>query len=152
MSLDKVIQKNNNVNVKEGMTDDFDFIQYVVDRSQFNGMFLLDKEGNRIVLIICKALYEGINNHIEQTGRYFSYNKSCKIVILTNMDDMYFFADFKTPGVMDEIPFYKIYFPFIKEQDYDFLELFRRDHLLDNYNELYAKWKEQYINNNCSTL
>lgn len=152
MNLDKVIQKNNNVNVKEGMSDDFDFIQYVVDRSQFNGMFLLDKEGNRIVLIICKALYEDINNHIEQTGRYFSYNKSCKIVILTNMDDMYFFADFKIPGVMDEIPFYKIHFPSIKEQDYDFLELFRRDHLLDNYNELYAKWKERYINNNCSTL
>lgn len=145
MSLEKGIQKNNNIKVEVRTLDDFgDYIQKIIDTSQFNGVILNDREGNPIILAVVKGINEDLNNHIKQTRRYFSYEESCKIAILTNMVDMFFYSDFKIPGVMDETPFYKIHLPSFTQQDIDFLEHFRKDYFLDHYNELHAKWKGQY--------
>ena len=121
-----------------------DFAQGLMDRRQFNGMSLLDREGNSLVLVNVKGINENLNNQIAQTGRYFQYDESYKIAILTNMVDMYFFSDFQTPGVMDEEPFNKINLETYTQQDIDFLELFQRDYFFDHFDELYAKWKHRY--------
>ncbi|WP_040205331.1 hypothetical protein [Neobacillus jeddahensis] len=106
---------------------------------------LFDQKGEPIILFEIKGIKENIDNHIEQTKRFFSVENSIKVAILSNMVDMYFFSDFETPGVMDETPFYKIYLPSFTQQDVDFLEQFQRDYFLDHFRDLYAKWKEQYL-------
>lgn len=146
MSTKRGIQKDNNIKVEVRTLDDFgDYIQEKIDRTQFNGVILNDREGNPITFVVVKGVHEDLNNHIKQTGRYFSYEESCKIAILTNMVDMFFYSDFEIPGVMDETPFYKIHLPTFTQQDVDFLEQFQRDYFLDHFQDLYAKWKEQYI-------
>ncbi|MBD8069796.1 hypothetical protein [Bacillus sp. PS06] len=146
MSTKRGIQKDNNIKVEVRTLDDFgDYIQEMIDRTQFNGVILNDREGNPIIFAVVKGINEDLNNHILQTRRYFSYEESCKIAILTNMVDMFFYSDFEIPGVMDETPFYKIHFPSFTQQDVDFLEQFQRDYFLDHFQDLYAKWKEQYV-------
>lgn len=147
MSTKRGIQKDNNIKVEVRTLDDFgDYIQEIIDKSQFNGVILNDREGNPIILAVVKAANEDLNNdHVKQTRRYFSYEESFKIAILTNMVDMYFFSDFETPGVMDETPFYTFHFESYTDQDIEFLEQFQRDYFLDHFQDIYAKWKEQYV-------
>ena len=104
----------------------------------------LDRKLKPTILFETKGIKEDINNHIEQTLNFFSVEDSIKVAILTNMVDMYFFSDFKTSGVMDETPFYRIHLPSFTQQDVEFLEQFQRDYFLDHYNVLYAKWKGKY--------
>ncbi len=145
MSTKRGIQKDNNIKVEVRTLDDFgDYIQEMIDRTQFNGVILNDREGNPIVFAVVKGVHEDLNNHVKQTRRYFSYEESCKIAILTNMVDMYFYSDFKIPGVMDETPFYRIHLPSFTQQDEEFMMKFQREYFLDHFNELYAQWKEQY--------
>ncbi|PTY76786.1 hypothetical protein B5V89_17060 [Heyndrickxia sporothermodurans] len=145
MSTKRSIEENNNIEVKvttlKGVRD---YIQYRKDINEFNGVYLLDQEGNPITLAIVKGVDEDLNNHVKQTGRYFSYEESLKIAILTNMVDMFFYSDYKIPGVMDETPFYRIHLPTFTQQDGEFMEKFERDYFLDHFEELYAKWKDQY--------
>ncbi|MCP1156574.1 hypothetical protein [Bacillus infantis] len=108
-------------------------------------IFLLDRERNPLVLFVPQMENENIKSQIKRLGRYFMEKESVKIAILSDMVDMYFFSDFETPGVMDEAPFYKIHLPSFTQQDVDFLEQFQRDYFLDHFQELYAKWKEQYV-------
>ncbi|GIO22835.1 hypothetical protein [Oceanobacillus sp. J11TS1] len=105
----------------------------------------LDHKLKPIILFETKGIKENIDTHIKQTSEYYSTEESVKVAILTNMVDMYFFSDFETPGVMDKTPFYKINFPSTTKQDLGFLELFEREYFLDHHNELYDKWKEQYL-------
>lgn len=113
------------------------------------GGVFLDRELNSPILFEIKGIKENIDTYIPQTREYFSAEETIKISILSNMVDMYFFSDFETLGVMDAKPFYKIHLPSYSKQDLDFLELFRRAYFLDNFQEIYAKWKEQYTHKYC---
>ncbi|ADU28466.1 hypothetical protein [Evansella cellulosilytica] len=147
MSLKKGYSYNNKIEGGVKTLDELiNYVQYRKEINEFNGICLLDREGNPIILSIVKGVGEDLNSHVKQTGRYFSYVNSIRIAILTNMDEMYFYSDFNKTGVMDEIPFYKIHLDSFTEQDADFLLQFRRTYFLDHCNELYAKWKEQYSN------
>lgn len=109
-----------------------------------NGV-LFNRHVEPIVMFETKGIKENLEKHIEQTKKFFSVKNSIKVAILSNMVDMYFFSDFETSGVMDEIPFYQIHLPSFTQQDVDFLEQFQRDYFLNHFQELYAKWKEQYV-------
>lgn len=84
MSTKRGIQKDNNIKVEVRTLDDFgDYIQEMIDRTQFNGVILNDVEGNPIIFAVVKGVHEDLNNHVKQTRRYFSYEESCKIANLT---------------------------------------------------------------------
>ena len=119
----------------------FEFLR--IGGKAVNGV-LFDRHDKPILLFETKGIKENIDKHIEQTKKFFSVENSIKVAVLSNMVDMYFFSDFETTGVMDDIPFYRIHFPSYTDQDIDFLEQFRREYFLDHFQEIYAKWKEQY--------
>lgn len=119
----------------------FEFIE--VEGKAASGM-LFNQQEEPIILFDTKAIKENLDNHIDQTKKYFRVENSVKVAILTNMIDMFFFSDFETPGVMDETPFYKIHLPSHTDEDIAFLEQFQRDYFLEHFQGLYDKWKHQY--------
>ena len=121
-----------------------EFISNMWESMEVSKIFLLDRECNPLVLMVPMVENQNMKSQIKRLGRYFAERDKVKIAILSDMVDMYFFSDFESQGVMDTTPFYKIHLPSFTDQDNDFMEQFRREYFLDHFQELYAKWNEQY--------
>lgn len=77
--------------------------------------------GKPIILVEAKKVDHKLNqNNIQQLYRYFCA-ESCKIAILTNGIEYWFFSDFDKENIMDNKPFYKLNVIAPKESDKEIL-------------------------------
>ncbi|MDC1105120.1 type I restriction enzyme HsdR N-terminal domain-containing protein [Prolixibacteraceae bacterium] len=117
--------------------------EFIADQSTKKGEkvdYCILKEDDPIMIIECKNWKENLNLHNTQLERYFAFTKA-KFGILTNGIEYYFYTDLEEVNKMDTIPFLKINFENLKDQDFTHLNKFHKsefnvEQIFDSASEL----------------